>query len=354
MNISERLMVWYRDYARDLPWRHTRDPYRIWLSEVILQQTRVVQGIAYYYRITEAFPDVISLASASEDEVLKLWQGLGYYSRARNMHEAARWIVRENGGVFPSTYEGIMQMKGVGEYTAAAIASIAYDLPYPVLDGNVYRVLTRLFGIEDAIDSSIGRKKCREVASQLMPESDYGIYNQAIMEFGALHCIPKNPDCGVCIFREDCFARRNGKVSDLPVKKSKTAVKTLYVYHIIMISGGRTFIRKQTESGIWKGLYQFPFFESERELSLQELMNHSLCEELHSGQNTEFEIISGSHHLLSHRRLIPIYVIIPQSGELKAANVDYLIVGISELHKFPVSKMMERFLAGNYKKLLHP
>lgn len=344
-------MAWYAQNARDLPWRATRDPYRIWMSEVILQQTRVSQGISYYMRITEAFPDVQSLASAGEDEVLKLWQGLGYYSRARNMHAAAKWIVNENDGIFPSTYEGIRQMKGVGEYTAAAIASIAFDLPHPVLDGNVFRVLTRLFGIEEAIDSREGRLKCLELSEVLLPDSNYGIYNQSIMEFGALQCVPKNPDCDRCIFKMECVAFRDHMVDRLPSKRGKTKVKTIFLYHFIPIAQGKTLVGKQSKSGIWKGLYHFPFIESEIRLEMPELISE--IEGLQIPLKTESRLIfvEEADHLLSHRRIIPIYVLITVAGELGEANKDYLVVDISDLHKLPVSKMMERFLAGNYEKL---
>jgi A/G-specific adenine glycosylase len=346
-------MRWYLENARELPWRINKEPYRIWLSEVILQQTRVNQGIAYYNRFLEAFPDIQSLAEADEDDILKLWQGLGYYSRARNMHEAAKMIMRDDGGVFPSSYEKIRRLKGIGDYTSAAISSISFELPYPVVDGNVYRVLTRLFGVEDPIDTAAGQQKCKEIAISLMPEKNFGLHNQAIMEFGALQCVPRNPECNRCLIREHCVANQKGIVELLPRKKGKTKVKRVFVYHLIIKNGGRTLVKKQSERGIWQGLYNFPAIESEMAKGIDGLTGDVLWKDLLGENEWELSIIEEPEHLLSHRRIIPIYIIIAAKHEISRAESDYLVVDISGLHKLPVSKMMERFLAGNYQKLLY-
>ncbi|MFP4091343.1 MAG: A/G-specific adenine glycosylase, partial [Cyclobacteriaceae bacterium] len=205
-DFAERIIGWYHHHKRDLPWRHSRDPYIIWLSEIILQQTRVVQGLPYFMRFAEAFPTVYDLASASQQEVLRLWQGLGYYSRARNMHACARLIVEQHNGVFPLHYQELLQLKGVGPYTAAAIASFAYNETVAVLDGNVFRVLARVFGVEDDISSGQGQKRFQALAAQLVPEGKAGEYNQAIMEFGALQCTPQSPACLLCPLSEICYA----------------------------------------------------------------------------------------------------------------------------------------------------
>ena len=215
---AKRLIKWYNFNKRELPWRSTSDPYKIWLSEIILQQTQVNQGLSYYLKFVEEFQTVKDLAKAPADKVMKLWQGLGYYSRARNLHEAAKNIVNEHKGEFPKAYEDIRALKGVGDYTAAAIASIAYNLPYAVVDGNVYRVLSRIFGIETPIDSTSGKKEFNELANELLTKKNPADYNQAIMEFGALYCRPKNPDCTNCIFNDKCEAYRLNKINLLPVK----------------------------------------------------------------------------------------------------------------------------------------
>jgi A/G-specific adenine glycosylase len=225
---------WYNKNRRDLPWRETSDPYKIWISEIILQQTRVAQGINYYLRFIEKFPTIESLAAAGEDEVLKLWQGLGYYSRARNLHSAAKMIVHDFQGRFPDTYENILKLKGVGEYTAAAVASIAFGLPYPVADGNIYRLFARYFGISSPIDSANGKNEIHKIALQIMPLQNPGLHNQSLMEFGALQCVPKSPACDICPLLHSCFAAQNRLVDALPVKSKKTkqSVRYFYYYYI--------------------------------------------------------------------------------------------------------------------------
>ena len=223
-NFSGVLIHWYSENKRQLPWRETTDPYRIWISEIILQQTRVVQGLEYFNRFMERFPDVKALAEANEDEVMKYWQGLGYYSRARNLHAAAREIMARFGGKFPETYKEVLSLKGIGEYTAAAICSFAWRQPYAVVDGNVYRVLGRVFGVDTPIDSTAGKKEFAELAQAMLDPERPDLYNQAIMDFGAVQCTPKAPDCMYCPLRERCVAYVSGKVDELPVKAGKTVV----------------------------------------------------------------------------------------------------------------------------------
>ena len=258
---SKKVINWYLQNKRDLPWRNTRDAYKIWLSEIILQQTRVEQGLPYYEKFVAAFPTIKDLANAPQDKVMKLWQGLGYYSRARNLQFAAQWVMSEHKGKFPKEYNEIIKMKGVGEYTAAAIASFAYDLPHPVLDGNVYRILSRIFGIHDAIDSSAGKKKFMEKLHELLPVQEAANFNQSIMEFGAIQCVPKNPKCDECIFKNECYAFANEKIELLPIKEKKLIKKDRHFYYLISSDGENTIIKKRADKDIWHSLYEFPLFE---------------------------------------------------------------------------------------------
>ena len=260
---AKNLIGWYLDNKRDLPWRSTKDPYFIWLSEIILQQTRVAQGTPYYLAFTSAFKDVKSLAAAPQQEVLKLWQGLGYYSRARNLHIAAKYVANELDGKFPSTYKGLLQLKGVGDYTASAVGSICFDLPTAVVDGNVYRVLSRLFGITTPINTTQGIKDFKALAQQLLDTSQPGTYNEALMEFGARFCVPQNPDCEQCIFKYKCDAYKNKQVANLPVKLKKVKVKKRYFNYIVILSeNGNTVLQQRTKKGIWQQLYEFPLVET--------------------------------------------------------------------------------------------
>lgn len=255
------LLAWYDPDARPMPWKHERDPYLIWLSEVILQQTRVEQGMPYYERFRERFPDVGALAAASEDEVMKMWEGLGYYRRAQHMLEAARSIVQEQGGVFPDNYAKIRSLKGVGPYTAAAIASFAYDLPFAVVDGNVFRVLARVFGIEEPLGSTASRKQFEAVAAAALDRERPGRFNQAIMDFGATVCLPRNPACATCPLASGCLAFREGKQHALPVKPAKRARKVRHFHYLDLQYGDLRYIRKRAGEDIWRNLYEFPLIE---------------------------------------------------------------------------------------------
>ena len=266
MKFSNLLIEWYLQKKRDLPWRNTTNPYPIWLSEIILQQTRVAQGMPYFYAFLESFPTVKELAIADEQQVLKLWQGLGYYSRARNLHQTAQYIANELDGVFPNSYAGLIQLKGIGEYTAAAIASFAYNEPVPVVDGNVFRVVSRYFGIESDISTGKTKKEFTALAAELLSKEQPALFNQAIMEFGAMHCTPKNPDCENCIFNSSCVALQKGLVGQLPFKSKKTKIRKRYFNYIVLQDKkGNTKIQQRTDKGIWHNLYEFPLFETTQE-----------------------------------------------------------------------------------------
>ncbi|MBJ2123008.1 A/G-specific adenine glycosylase [Flavobacterium sp. IB48] len=264
MDFYNILIKWYLQNKRDLPWRKTVDPYQIWLSEIMLQQTRVAQGMPYFFSFTKEFPTVKDLADAPEEKILKLWQGLGYYSRARNLHKTAQYISNDLNGVFPDSYKELLKLKGVGEYTAAAIASFSYNESVPVVDGNVFRVLSRYFDIESDIALPATKKEFAALAQELMPKDNPAIFNQAIMEFGALQCVPKSPDCSVCVFNESCAALQKGKVNKLPVKSKKVKVTNRYFNYLILEDVlGNTLIQKRTAKGIWHNLYEFPLLETE-------------------------------------------------------------------------------------------
>ena len=272
MVFSQIILRWYHQNKRELPWRTTNEPYKIWLSEIMLQQTRVAQGLPYYLKFLDAFPTVFDLAAAPEQKVLKLWQGLGYYSRARNLHATAKTIAELHNGKFPDTYEGLKGLKGVGDYTASAIASICFNLPEPVVDGNVYRVLSRYFGVDLAINSSEGVKYFKKLAKEVMDAGNIADYNQGIMEFGAVQCAPKSPNCSDCPLNDGCRALNENKVHVLPFKERKTKLRNRYFNYLVYLDDDdNTMIEQRRERGIWQNLYQFPLLESEKEIELAEL-----------------------------------------------------------------------------------
>jgi len=264
MKFTKSLIQWYLQNKRDLPWRNTANPYPIWLSEIILQQTRVAQGTPYFLSFMNAFPTVFDLANAHEEQVLKLWQGLGYYSRARNLHNTAQFVAQELSGVFPDTYKDLLKLKGVGEYTAAAIASFSYNEHVPVVDGNVFRVLSRFFDVETDIAVASAKKEFAALAFELMPKDNPALFNQAIMEFGALQCVPKSPNCSICIFNESCAALQKKKVDQLPVNNKKLKVRNRFFnYLVVADENENTIIQKRTAKGIWHNLYEFPLIETD-------------------------------------------------------------------------------------------
>jgi len=341
MSFSRILIDWYTKNKRELPWRNTTNPYHIWLSEIILQQTRVNQGLPYYESFTSKFQTVNDLANASEDEVLKLWQGLGYYSRARNLHTTAKFINANLNGIFPKQYAEIIKLKGIGPYTAAAIASFAYKEPVAVVDGNVFRVISRYFGIFDDISTSKTRTVFQNLANELICKNDPDLFNQAIMDFGATQCTPKNPDCLNCIFEENCFAFRNKKTNELPIKLGKTKVSSRYFNFVIYKDRHDfTVIEKRLEKGIWQNLFQFPLIETATSIDIENMkaqINESYKKLVKLNQT---EII----HKLSHQKLHINF------WEIEVDEISYENkVSIEDLNTFAFPIVLQNFIKSHYE-----
>jgi A/G-specific adenine glycosylase len=342
---ADILADWYRQHRRPLPWRETRDPYLVWVSETILQQTRVAQGLEYYQRFVARFPDVTALAAAPEDEVLKYWQGLGYYTRARNLLAAARDIVDRRGGVFPDTHAGVRSLKGVGDYTAAAICSFALGVPRAVVDGNVYRVLARLHGVEMAADTGEGRRYFAALAAELLPTRSHDVHNQAIMEFGALQCVPRSPDCPVCPLADRCVALATRRVDALPVKKAKPTLKHRYFNYLHVTGNGMTLLAKREERDIWRNLHEFPVIETDRPVEFDELCLHPRFRELLSGATlarVEINVMSR-RHLLTHRVIHARFHRLDVSEFSPAMRV-YLLVPDADLDSYAVHRLVQGYL----------
>ena len=330
-----RIEQWYSLHKRDLPWRQTTNPYYIWLSEIILQQTRVEQGRAYYERFVHSFPTVQDLASAPEEAVLLLWQGLGYYSRARNLHKAAQQIAAL--GAFPSQYKSILSLPGVGPYTAAAIASFAFGQPYAVLDGNVFRVLSRYFGIDTPIDSTEGKKVFKSLADEMLDKKRPSLYNQAIMDFGAMLCKPSGADCQACPLREGCLAYAQNQVQSLPVKGKKIEQRTRYFSYVYLCTDKEEVqVRRRAGNDIWRGLYEFPLVESEAELPLSVLQ-----QKFPQGKWTLLR--QGFVHQLTHQRLVVNFY------RLQLPFKDTSLTGIwvkeSELQNYAMPQLLIKLLS---------
>ena len=322
---TNKLLRWFAENGRELPWRCTRDPYAIWLSEVILQQTRIAQGMAYWQRFMERWPTVEQLAAATEDEVLREWQGLGYYSRARNLHFAAKQIVAMGG--FPHTYEEIRTLKGVGGYTAAAIASIAFDEPYAVVDGNVYRVLARHFGIDIAINSTEGKKTFTALAQSLLPPKQASAFNQAMMDFGAIQCTPQSPRCVLCPLQETCDALHTGRIDTLPVKEKKLQVKTRRLTYIYIRCKGYTAIRKRAEGDIWQGLWEL-VASPPIPLSQEEGVT---------------EVRRNVRHILTHRILLADFYL-AEPAQKPVLPADYIWIDEQDLNDYALPRLVEKLL----------
>jgi len=340
MSFSEKILNWYNLHKRELPWRATKDPYKIWLSEIMLQQTRVAQGLPYYHKFLDAFPTVYDLADADEEKVLKLWQGLGYYSRARNLHATAKMVVEVYHGEFPNTYKELKKLKGVGDYTASAIASICFDEPEPVVDGNVHRVLSRYFGVDLPINSTEGVKYFKELAREVMNMDNIGDYNQGIMEFGAIQCAPKNPNCTACPFNSSCVSLKEDKVGQLPVKLKKAKVKNNYFNYLVFLDNkGQTLLEQRRGKGIWQHLYQFPLLESENLLVLGEL-EKKVKEMAYMPNSKEVQLFNGTPiiHKLSHQHLHTQFWIFRTTDEIKNG------IPWNEIAAFPVPVLIADFI----------
>jgi len=351
--IAEQLIDWYEVNKRDLPWRNTDNPYFIWLSEIILQQTRVNQGLDYYLKFIDTFPTISDLANATEYDVLKNWQGLGYYSRARNLHKAAKQIVNNFNGKFPQNYNDILNLPGVGKYTAAAISSIAYNLSYPVIDGNVYRVLSRLFAVETPIDASIAWKVFSKIATDLIHDTNPGNFNQAIMEFGANYCVPLSPKCSNCMFKYICLAYTSDKVNKFPVRGKKNIVKTRYFNYLHIKFKDEIFISQRVKNDIWKNLYEFPLIETDNESDLNHLAEIEYFKNLFINIS-EVKIKSLSHkfkHILTHQIINAQFIEI-EINELNTNLNTYIKIKSVDFNNFPISRLTEKYWQLTEKKLL--
>lgn len=338
---SDKVVEWYVVNKRDLPWRSTRDPYKIWLSEIILQQTRVIQGLPYYLKFVEKFPTVQALASASEQEVLRLWQGLGYYTRARNLHKCAKEVVTKYKGVFPDTFDELKKLPGIGDYTAAAVASIAYQEKVAVVDGNVFRVLARIFGIEKEINSPEGKKHFTQVANELITSKNPDIHNQAVMEFGALYCTPVSPVCEQCIFQPSCFASQKNLQAQLPVKIKAKAARSRYFYYFVFQKGKSILLKKREEKDIWHGLYDFHLVEKTRAQNAWKVMAEDA---LLKKFVKEAEVVSKKYkHVLSHQIIHATFIII--KGDAPARELENLkYYSTKKIAELPKPVLISRFL----------
>jgi A/G-specific adenine glycosylase len=341
---SSKIIGWYQTNHRNLPWRQTTDPYKIWLSEVMLQQTRVAQGLPYYERFIKSFPTIFDLASASEQNVLRLWQGLGYYSRARNLHRCARVVVENFNGNFPTSLKELIKLPGVGDYTGAAIASIAFREPVAVVDGNVFRVLARIFGIETDIASNEGKKYFFSLATQLIDKNRPDLFNQAMMEFGALHCLPKKPKCSGCIFSISCEAYQKNLQSVLPLKSNKVKIKTRYFYYFIVRNKKKILMKQRTEKDIWRGLNDFYLRETERRQKPEVLIrtDRLLANSVIVGESKPYK------HMLTHQKLV-VRFITTQSPMTKKMELVINKMGLKwfskrQIEAIPKPILIDRFL----------
>ena len=335
---ATKLLDWYAQHKRNLPWRGNKDPYVIWLSEIILQQTRVEQGLPYFNTFLRLFPDVHTLARASEDQVLKAWEGLGYYSRARNLHKASKLVSKELRGVFPQDFAGLLALPGVGPYTAAAIASICFEEHVPVIDGNVNRFLSRMMALEIPVDTSKGRNAIQdELLPAIKGVDSPGEFNQALMEFGARHCVPRNPNCGNCVFKTSCAALKIGLVETLPLKQSKVKVRNRYFNYHIPLHKGNTYVRQRNEKGIWRGLFEFLL----EELPAADTAYHSVA----NGLEVIPQIQARYTHILSHQRIYACFIAYPVDS--LPDKEGFKKVRLNELSELAMARITTRFLEEN-------
>ena len=343
-NFSNSLIHWYKKNKRDLPWRKTRDPYKIWLSEIILQQTRIATGLPYYKRFIRKYPNVIALSQASEEDILKMWEGLGYYSRARNLHKTSKIIVNEFDSIFPSNYETLIKLPGIGDYTASAISSFSINEINPVIDGNVYRFLSRLIGLDMPINTNKSLKKFKNISNELISKNNPSDYNQAIMDFGSTICKPVSPLCISCLYNDSCYARLNKKVNQFPVKKSISKLRTRYLnFFVFIFDEKKVLIEKRTNKDIWKNLYQFPSFESDGKMTLTKAINQSdLLYPNLKGFILSLHKENGDQHKLTHQNIFCFYWI----KRVFDCSKDF--IEIKNINKYPFPKPLLDFIK-NYK-----
>ena len=344
--IQSILLQWYNENKRDLPWRDSPSPYQVWISEIILQQTRVSQGYDYYVRFTQKWPTIADLAQASEEEVLKMWQGLGYYSRARNLHRCAKQVVEQHNGQFPADFNALKKLQGIGDYTAAAIASIAFNQPCAVVDGNVYRVLSRLFDIDTPININEGQQLFAELADTMLNREQPGTHNQAMMEFGALHCVPKNPDCQSCVLQAQCLATAHGTVAERPVKIDKAKVTVRHFNYLVIRTRDGLYLHKRSGNDIWKNLYDFPMIESEEALNVEQVISSDEFKQIIGGQDFTIVKVSPSYtHKLTHRTIIAQFIEIKLSEEtcdIQTKNI--FLAREKDVSNYPIPRLIDLYL----------
>jgi len=342
-NFHKILTAWFKENKRILPWRSSNSPYQVWISEIILQQTRVEQGVGYYLRFIDRFPDIKTLAAASEEDVLLVWQGLGYYSRARNLHKAAQQIMKDFNAQFPDIYDDILKLKGIGSYTASAIASISFGLPYAVLDGNVFRVLSRIFGIKTPIDTTFGKKEFAALANSLLDKSDPGVYNEALMELGALQCVPRKPSCNICPFKDQCIAKKDNQIEYLPVKSKQPAQKNRYFNYLFINCKDKFYLHKREEKDIWHNLYQFPLIETETDLGETEVISTNLFREYINGSEAVIESVTPRIiHQLTHQRLHIRFFTIMINAPFKKS--EWILINDKEISDYPLPNPIHNYL----------
>jgi len=346
MIISNSLINWYKTHRRPLPWRATTDSYKIWVSEIILQQTRVEQGIKYYYQFIKKFPDIHSLGNANIDEVLKQWQGLGYYNRAKNMHHAANQIINNYNGIMPNNYSELIKLKGIGPYTAAAVASFAYNEPVAVVDGNVKRVLARIFGVIKPVNSTAGEKYIQKLANNVLDKEHPGIHNQAMIEFGAIQCTPGKPDCKQCPLSEICEAYNNNQVARLPVKNATKEKKDRYFYYLVIHQDNKyTYIKKRTKKDVWNSLYEFPLIERKTKTKLNQITQTKEWKQFFNGSVPEIRHISEEYkHILSHQNIYATFIDIKLPFQTNFLENNFLKISKKNLDQFAISRLIEKYL----------
>jgi A/G-specific adenine glycosylase len=341
---SDKIVEWYREYKRDLPWRQTNDPYKIWVSEIILQQTRVIQGLPYYLKFIGQYPTVEALANAPEQEVLRLWQGLGYYTRARNLHKCAKKVTETYSGKFPNTALELRELPGIGDYTAAAIASIAFKQPVAVVDGNVFRVLSRVFGIDSPINTPSGKKLFSSLAGELVPETGPDLHNQAVMEFGAMFCTPTNPSCDQCFFRSKCFAFKNSMQDQLPVKIQAKKSRKRYFHYLVFKRGKSLLMKKRVEKDIWNGLYDFPLIENDKPVHVKKILNNTGWLKKLAKKDDSIVITDTYKHILTHQTIFCRFVIITEPAKAALSDQSSKFYSFAKISQLPKPVLISRFL----------